>query len=216
MEEGYFTNQGPFTEEQQLLYKTELRERLGKKEFDGLLVLEVKKLMKKLPIPRVHGDTFQEMMQDFRVYALEAIDDFDMNNRTKFSSYLMVHLKIRSIQWFNWAWMGKNRPKGGSITLFSTLENGDSFDPIYYRENVALDLELCELLSFLSKSSRMILIHLFGRIDEPLIKAFRGDFDRVCAKIARMTGYSRLEIGRFLLEIRKLIPEHIEHIGATG
>lgn len=208
---------GPITEE--VRYKEELRMRLALKEFDGLLISEVKKLVRKLPISRTPKDTFSAMMQEFRMYCLEAINDFDMSRNTKFTSYLVIHLRIRAMQWFNWAWMSKNQPIGSSIVLFSIYENLDNdyeFDPTSYHDNVSLDLELCELLGSLSKKSKLILINLFGRIDEPLIKAFKGDFDRVVGRVAKITGYNRYEVGRFLREIREILPEYIDHIGAIG
>ena len=100
---------------------------LAEGEFDGYLIHAVNKLRPKLPLPL---PDFNDLLQQTRVWALEAIDMF-VQADAEFTTFLFKHLNIRSMQWFNYCWMPCNQPSNRWVLAFSLLEgeDGSNFDP---------------------------------------------------------------------------------------
>lgn len=77
-------------------------------DYDGYLKQATKKLRSKLPHPL---PDFDDVMQELRIFALEAIKLYKTAYNVKFETFLNKHLNIRSMQWHNWANMPRNKPK---------------------------------------------------------------------------------------------------------
>lgn len=107
-------------------------------------------LHKRLPL----GDeSFEDVLAWMRVYAIEAADKFNPNHdaKAKFDTFLYKHLRIKSMQWFNWAWLPKQHPQGKYVLPF-----GDDTPQIAVHENRIGDMQERELLNSLSEPSRAL------------------------------------------------------------
>jgi hypothetical protein len=196
------------------------RESLAKGEYDGYLKDAVRKLFRRLPLgyPRDH----QSMMQEFRLYALEAIRDFDQEKHPniKFQNYLYGHLRIRSYQWFNWAWLQQNHPRGAGVYHFSecAILSGREFDPTsnireYPRrspENMRFAVEFNELKANLTDNSREVLQHLLDVLDEKLLLTFTKYYSE--KEIAKLLDFDIMDVIAFVAEITALAPLYISSI----
>jgi hypothetical protein len=211
--------------------RKEARRMLGEGKWDGYLRHAVRKLIHKLP--QGLSDRFEYMLQEFRCYALEAIDDFDPENNpnVSFTTYLVKHLSIRSYQWFNWAWLAQNQPRGHGVYHISAYEDrsGSVFDTPERRCSFP-QAEFNELLEVLSESSRVKLIALLHLTDEDTLESFvkvRADATAedllpeeyqtlalISAQkiVAKTLGISEQEAREFILEVRVLLPTYFSSV----
>jgi hypothetical protein len=192
------------------VWNSELARRdLASGEFDGYIIDAASKLFKRLP--RGYQD-FDDILQVMRGYTLEAIDDFrqDEHPDTKFTTYLFGHLRMRSLQWFNWAWLPMQHPKGAGVFHFSAYEEfseDGEFNPSLHIEHNERELEISELLTQLSDRSKEILKCLLGVIDENLLEAFYStNFER---EVSRLTGFEAWEVRLFREEMQEDLPKFV-------
>jgi hypothetical protein len=193
--------------------KEAARVRLAAGDYKGYILDATKKLVRRLPTPSLWD--FNDVIQGFTYYALEAIEDYDETRRAKFTTYLVSHLRTRSLQWFNWSWLPMNQPKGAGVFHFSAYEESSEqgeFDPTRVREDVSRNLEMSELLNNLSPKSNHMLKLFLGLIDNKLVEAFKSS--RYETEVSRITGFSPEEVRAFVLEMRKVIPKYTSSIGA--
>jgi hypothetical protein len=217
MHDSTARTEGPDTQTAHL--KDTLRYQLGQGSFDGYLKDAVNRLQPKLPKDFLSRE---DMLQGMTVYALEAIRDYNPTHHShaQFTTYLVKHLRVRSLQWFNWAWLPMNHPKDHGIRHLSAYDgpcgspSDEGFDPeAPPGEDPTVELELGELFHAASDRSRQILAYLLAYVDDPLIEAFQAqDF---CIRVSSLTGMHRGEIQLFVWEMRELLPTYISSINTS-
>lgn len=195
-----------------------MRERVGKGEFAGYEKHIGGKLYRKLPLGVT---TFDDVLSEMRMYVIEAIDLYDVDRGAAFETFLYKHLSIRSMQWFNYAWMRKNHPNGKWVYSWSVLAEGakrkldteESFDPTSVSEDNSTWLEIREFLGVLTPPSQRILKMLLPLADSNLIAAFKSPYYRM--RVSQMTGLGYDEVEVFVRECREKLPKYLSSISGV-
>lgn len=194
---------------------------LSEGKHNGAIYQSAVTLREKLPHPR---PDLEDLMQDFRIYAMEAIVLYDPRRGANFHTFMRNHFRLRSIQAFNVAWWVKNHPKGAGIYSHSFQEDReegtDASDSSTLvppeRDTQELEEQLKELRGALSEECLSLFDWFAERIKytdgAEILYAFTSV--QGGSMIQRRTGLEKERLKEFLAEIKEKAPKYISNVGA--
>ena len=103
---------------------------IAEDKYKGYELDAAKQLFRRLPTGH---ESLADVVAWMRYYALEATQKYNPDDArgAKFTTFLYRHWRVRSLQWFNWAWLPKNQPTGkyvGCFSQMSTDADGESIE----------------------------------------------------------------------------------------
>lgn len=207
--------------------REQLRDNLIRHEYRGLELQWVEWLRHRVPAEFKEND---ELRQQVSFFALEAIEIFDPNRNTAFSTFLMQHLRLRCGNYQQYLWVRSSgnekcqmlrikqpdRSAGRGVNAEAHPQDGhDVNDGGQYRYkelSVGSRAEsICcvkEMVEALSDESRDYLNRLFDFEDqEALIAAFQTKHFR--AKVSQATGLSKRQVQVLAEEVQLKYPDFL-------
>jgi hypothetical protein len=194
--------------------REQLRQNMLRGDYRGLEVRELQRL--RHTVPNEFRDS-KDLEQQISFYVLEAIDLYDTTKNTKFSTWLVQHLRLRCGNYQQYLWIRKTAPlASGRQSSRRFRDTEDNFSSPSYEQHQLLtvtchpsaSLEIQELISALSAESRDYLRRLFDYEDqEALVAAFKSLHFR--SKVSKATGMSATQVELLRDEIQQQLPKHL-------
>lgn len=161
------------------------------------------KLRPKLPLPL---PDYQDLLQETRIWAIEAIERYDDTKGAAFETTLYKHLNIRSMQKFNFSWFSSNQPQNKWVFSFSVLRSEEGKDPdiMEFEDEEIKAKGIAEKLSERNKELFEYFVKYLdweaGIGENKLLPAFASDLP--ITKVAKLTGICHAEVASFISEFK--------------
>lgn len=185
-------------------------QRIVNKAYEGMEITQVNWMYERLPIG--HSD-YDDLVAEVRLWSLQAVETFNPDFNTKFSSFLFGHLRMLSKRYLRAPWSEARRPNGTYVRSVSSLEASDgsarSLDSSHYFVNSpSADLQVGELVDNLSPRSREIFDLLTKVEDQDKLRDAFGAF-RWRSQVSAMTGLPVSELETFKTEMQHKAPVYV-------